>query len=190
MPLKILTQKSFTGGHQHCPHFAVGNAQAQSNGVTLIQRQVQSPSQGSTVVSKAYRKPKIKASFVLGSPPKFYVTLRLDDYCISFTFDSSEFIKYSQGLKGKKILTQPIQYQPSVVIRNFKSGLDLYGRCVVIHGFIKINPEVLDLPPVVICSSQILRAAFALNKKFTLRTCVTKFLSFPLSFSFGYCQTS
>lgn len=102
MPLKILTQKSFTGGHQHCPHFAVGNAQAQSNGVTLIQRQVQSPPQGSTVVSKAYRKPKIKASFVPGSPPKFYVTLRLDDYCISFTFDSSEFIKHSQGLKRKK----------------------------------------------------------------------------------------
>lgn len=71
---------------------------------------------------------------------------------------------------GGGILTQPIQYQPSVVIRNFKIGLGFYGRGVVVHGVIKINPEVLDLPPVVICSSQILRAAFALNKKFTLKT--------------------
>lgn len=92
--------------------------------------------------------------------------------------------------RGKKILTQPIQYQPSVVIRNFERGLDLYGRCVVIHGFIKINPQVLDLPPVVIRSSQILRAAFALNKKFALKMCVTKCLPLPLSLSFGYCQTS
>lgn len=72
--------------------------------------------------------------------------------------------------KGGKILTQPIQYQPSVVIWNFKIGLDFYGRCVVIHGFTKINPEVLDLPPVVIRGSQILRAAFVLKKKFTLKT--------------------
>lgn len=91
--------------------------------------------------------------------------------------------------RGKKeILTQPVQYQASVVIRNFKTGLDFYSRCVVVHGFVKINPEVLDLPPVVKCSSQILRAAFALNKKSTLKT--QCYPSFPLSVSFGYCQTS
>lgn len=100
--------------------------------------------------------------------------------------NSQNTVKDKRG--KKELLTQPIQYQASVVIRNFKTGLDFYSRCVVVHGFVKINPEVLDLPPVVKCSSQILGAAFALNKKFTLKT--QCYPSFPLSLSFGYCQTS
>lgn len=81
--------------------------------------------------------------------------------------------------KRKTNLTQPVQYQPSVVIGNFELGLDLYGSRVVIHGFVEINPEVFDLPPVVICGSQILGVAFALNKKFTLKPLCHQLLSLP-----------
>lgn len=103
-------------------------------------------------------------------------------YYIRFTtlrdLNSQNTVKDKRG--KKEILTQPIQYQASVVIWNFKTGLDFYSRCVVVHGFVKINPEVFDLPPVVKCSSQILRAAFALNKKFTLKTVLPLISTFTL----------
>lgn len=81
--------------------------------------------------------------------------------------------------RKKEILTQPIQYQASVVIWNFKTGLDLYSRCG--RPWLRKNqPEVFDLPLFVKCSSQILRAAFALNKKFTLKTVLPLISTFTL----------
>lgn len=127
----------------------------------------------------------------LSSKPKFHLTVKLD----SFTrIDHSEATEYSPCKKKRKRkkgggrnkqtnLTQPVAYQAPVVIRNFKVGQDFYSRCVVVHGFIKINAEVLGLPPVVICGGQILGATFALNKKSTLKThCSTPFTSTPMFF--------
>lgn len=55
--------------------------------------------------------------------------------------------------------TQSVTYQSPVIKWHFKPAADLYGRGVVIHGFIKIYPQILHLPSVIIGDGQIMSTA-------------------------------